>query len=84
MTTEMANMMAIDRTLAERVPEVIEAWIALLRYTQRRQIAVDPEWTTVEIAPEQFERLLTAMERAATDLRGYVTGQPANREDANA
>jgi hypothetical protein len=59
---------------------VIEEWVKELRNAQREQLEIDPE-TTVEIEPERFERLATAMEEAARIWRAILERRvsPAGR-----
>ena len=59
----------IDAERLEHMAAVIETWAAALRREQRKQLDIDPEWTTVEVPPELFEKLVTKMEEGAARLR---------------
>jgi hypothetical protein len=48
---------------------------ALLRRERDKQLRIDPEWTTVELGPELFDRLVEQLKRAGDGLQRELEKQ---------
>jgi hypothetical protein len=56
--------------IIEEVAKRLDGCAAILRELQASQLRIDPEWTTVEIGPEDFNQLVDGVNTAAANLRG--------------
>jgi hypothetical protein len=68
-------MTTADREIAGWLGE-IAAWLEgrarWLRHQREVQMQIDPQWTAVELKPEQFEDIVGGIEKSARGLRSIV------------